>query len=146
MTIDWQHFTWFHALLGGVLIGSAVAAFMLLSGRVAGISGILGGLLRWQAHDRAWRLAFLAGLVFAPLLYAAIWQLPEIVIDASYPLLLIAGVLVGFGTRLGSGCTSGHGICGVSRGALRSWVATGVFIAVGIVTVYLLRHVLGGVV
>lgn len=143
MMVDWQHFTWPAALLGGLLIGIAAAAFMLLNGRVAGISGILGGLLRWQAQDRAWRLAFLMGLVLAPLLYSSARHMPDISIDASYPLLLVAGMLVGFGTRLGNGCTSGHGICGVARGSLRSWVATGVFMGVGIVTVYVVRHGLG---
>jgi hypothetical protein len=140
MTIDWYHFTWIEALLGGLLIGTAVAAFMLISGRVAGISGILGGLLRWQPQDRGWRVAFLLGPVLAPVLYGSIRPMPDIRIDASYPLLLIAGVLVGFGTRLGGGCTSGHGIYGVARRSLRSWTATGVFMAVGIVTVYLVRR------
>jgi hypothetical protein len=140
MTVDWYHFTWLDALLGGLLIGIAVAAFMLLNGRVAGISGILGGLLRWQPKDRTWRVAFLLGLVLAPLLYGSIHQRLDIRINASYPLLLIAGVLVGFGTRLGGGCTSGHGICGVARRSLRSEIATGVFMAVGIVTVYLTHH------
>lgn len=140
MIVDWQHFTWLDALLGGLLIGIAAAAFMLLNGRVAGISGILGGLLRWQPQDSAWRLTFLLGLVLAPLVYANTQQMPDIHIETSYPLLLVAGILVGFGTRLGSGCTSGHGICGVARGSLRSWVATGVFMGVAIVTVYLARH------
>ncbi len=140
MIVDWYHFTWLDALFGGLLIGIAVAAFMLLNGRVAGISGILGGLLRWQSKDRAWRMAFLLGLVLAPPLYGSIYQRLDIRIDASYPLLLIAGVLVGFGSRLGGGCTSGHGICGLARRSLRSEIATGVFMAVGIVTVYLARH------
>lgn len=143
MMVDWQHFTWLDALLGGLLIGIAAAAFMLLNGRVAGISGILGGLLRWQPQDRFCRLAFLIGLVLAPLLYASTRQMTDIRIDASYPLLLVAGMLVGFGTRLGGGCTSGHGICGVARRSLRSWVATGVFMGVAIITVYLARHGLG---
>lgn len=146
MIVDWQHFTWLDALLGGLLIGIAAAAFMLLNGRVAGISGILGGLLRWQAQDRAWRLAFLLGLILAPLVYASTQQMPDIRIDASYPLLLVAGMLVGFGTRLGGGCTSGHGICGVARGSQRSWVATGMFMGVAVVTVYLMRHGLGSIV
>lgn len=143
MIVDWQHFTWLDALLGGLLIGIAAAAFMMLNGRVAGISGILGGLLRWQPQDRAWRLAFLMGLVLAPLVYANILQMPDIRIDASFPLLLAAGMLVGFGTRLGGGCTSGHGICGVARRSQRSWVATSVFMGIAVVTVYLMRHGLG---
>lgn len=143
MIVDWQHFTWLDALLGGLLIGIAAAAFMMLNGRVAGISGILGGLLRWQPQDRAWRLAFLMGLVLAPLVYANTLQMPDIRIDASFPLLLAAGMLVGFGTRLGGGCTSGHGICGVARRSQRSWVATSVFMGIAVVTVYLMRHGLG---
>lgn len=143
MIVDWQHFTWLDALLGGLLIGIAAAAFMLLNGRVAGISGILGGLLRWQPQDRAWRLAFLMGLVLAPLVYANTLQMPDIRINASFPLLLAAGMLVGFGTRLGGGCTSGHGICGVARRSQRSWVATSVFMGIAVVTVYLMRHGLG---
>lgn len=143
MIVDWQHFTWLDALLGGLLIGIAAAAFMMLNGRVAGISGILGGLLRWQPQDRAWRLAFLMGLVLAPLVYANTLQMPDIRIDASFPQLLAAGMLVGFGTRLGGGCTSGHGICGVARRSQRSWVATSVFMGIAVVTVYLMRHGLG---
>ncbi len=143
MIVDWQHFTWLDALLGGLLIGIAAAAFMMLNGRVAGISGILGGLLRWQPQDRAWRLAFLMGLVLAPLVYANTLQMPDIRIDASFPQLLAAGILVGFGTRLGGGCTSGHGICGVARRSQRSWVATSVFMGIAGVTVYLMRHGLG---
>ena len=139
MIVDWQHFTWPDALLGGLLIGIAAAAFMMLNGRVAGISGILGGLLRWRPQDRAWRLAFLMGLVLAPLTL----QMPDIRIDASFPLLLAAGMLVGFGTRLGGGCTSGHGICGVARRSQRSCVATIVFMGIAVVTVYLMRHGLG---
>lgn len=142
MTIDWSSFTPGSALAGGLLIGLAAALFMLLNGRIAGISGILGGLLRPARGDIGWRLAFVLGLLAAPLAYALFAALPALQIDASYPGLVIAGLLVGIGTRYGSGCTSGHGVCGISRLSPRSTVATLAFMAAGFVTVYLLRHVL----
>jgi uncharacterized protein len=143
MSIDWNAFTPWASLAGGVLIGIAVAMLVLLNGRVAGISGIVGGLL-WPARgDTAWRVAFAAGLLSAPLAYALVapWPVPRI--DASSTLLVIAGLLVGIGTRYGGGCTSGHGVCGVSRLSPRSLVATLAFMAAGFATVFVARHVLG---
>jgi uncharacterized membrane protein YedE/YeeE len=142
MSIDWIHFTPWTALAGGLLIGLAASAFVLLNGRIAGISGILGGLLRPAQGDVAWRVAFLAGLVGAPLVYALFSALPEARIDAGDGTLVVAGLLVGLGTRYGSGCTSGHGVCGLSRLSPRSLVATGTFMLAGFVTVFVLRHVL----
>jgi uncharacterized membrane protein YedE/YeeE len=142
MSIDWIHFTPWTALAGGLLIGLAASAFVLLNGRIAGISGILGGLLRPAQGDVAWRVAFLAGLVGAPLVYALFSALPEARIDAGDGKLVVAGLLVGLGTRYGSGCTSGHGVCGLSRLSPRSLVATGTFMLAGFVTVFVLRHVL----
>lgn len=143
MTIDWNHFTPLASLFGGLLIGLAAAVFALFNGRIAGISGILGGLLRPARGDIGWRLAFVAGLVGAPALYGAFTALPEIQIDAGWLTLVAAGLLVGIGTRYGAGCTSGHGICGLSRLSPRSLVATGVFMAAGFLTVFVVRHLLG---
>lgn len=143
MTIDWVHFTPWRSLAGGLLIGLAAAAFVLLNGRIAGISGILGGLLRPSRDDVAWRVAFLAGLVAAPLAYVLVAPLPETYIGAGDGALVGAGLLVGIGTRYGAGCTSGHGVCGLSRLSPRSLVATVSFILAGFVTVYVLRHVIG---
>jgi uncharacterized protein len=126
------------------MIGSSSALFLVLNGRTAGISGILGGLLEADRSEIGWRRAFLAGLLIAPLVYRAFaGVLPPVVLDAPLGLLMLAGLLVGFGTRLGSGCTSGHGVCGVGRGAPRSISATLVFTATAIVTVFVTRHVLG---
>ena len=143
MTIAWNAFTPWSALAGGVLIGLAVAMFVLLNGRIAGISGVVGGLLRPSRGDIAWRAAFIAGLVAAPLLYALVAPLPALRIDAQYGALVLAGLLVGVGTRLGSGCTSGHGVCGLSRLSLRSLVATLLFMGAGFATVFVTRHLLG---
>ncbi len=142
MTIDWQHFTPWASLGGGVLIGLAASLFVLLNGRIAGISGVLGGLLQPRAGDIAWRVLFVAGILLAPTLYGLVTTLPESVIEADYPLLVIAGLLVGVGTRFGSGCTSGHGVCGISRLSPRSLVATMTFMAAGFATVYVTRHLL----
>ncbi|MDB5747539.1 MAG: YeeE/YedE [Massilia sp.] len=142
MTIDWAHFTPQTALAGGVLIGLAAAAFILFNGRIAGISGILGGLLNPQRGDVGWRMAFLAGLLMAPVLYGMVATLPEVTVDAGTGTLVAAGLLVGVGTRYGAGCTSGHGVCGISRGSPRSLVATAAFMFAGFVTVYIVRHVL----
>ena len=139
--IDWTHFTPWTSLAGGVLIGAAAAMLLLLNGRIAGISGILGGLMRPARGDVAWRAAFLAGLLFAPALYALVTRIPAPTIEAGYPLLLVAGALVGIGTRYGSGCTSGHGVCGLSRLSPRSLVATFAFMASGFATVFAVRHV-----
>jgi uncharacterized protein len=142
MAIDWTNFTPWTALAGGLLIGIASAAFILVNGRVAGISGILGGLLRPSRGDLAWRLAFVAGLVLAPFAYLAAAPLPETQIEADTMTLVAAGLLVGIGTRYGSGCTSGHGVCGLSRGSLRSLGATAAFMLAGSLTVFVTRHVL----
>lgn len=143
MAIDWNSFTPWVSLAGGVIIGIAAAMFILLSGRVAGISGVVGGLLRPMRGDISWRAAFIAGLVGAPLLYALFTQVPRPRIDAGYPALVVAGLLVGIGTRYGSGCTSGHGVCGMSRLSPRSLVATAAFMLAGFVTVFVARHVIG---
>ena len=144
MTIDWTAFTPWQAAAGGAAIGLAAALFLLFNGRIAGISGILGGLLRPARGDVGWRIAFTAGLVGAPLVYAAFATLPRPQIDAGYGVLIAAGLLVGIGTRYGAGCTSGHGVCGISRLSPRSLVATALFMAAGFATVFFLRHVLGG--
>ena len=144
MTIDWSHFTPLTALCGGLLIGLAASVLLLFNGRIAGISGIVGGLLqRGKAGDFAWRVAFVLGLLLAPLLYRLFAALPASRIDAGWPVLVVAGVLVGFGSRLGSGCTSGHGVCGLSRLSPRSLLATATFMGTGFVTVYAARHLLG---
>ncbi|OHV95934.1 YeeE/YedE [Janthinobacterium lividum] len=125
-----------------MLIGLSAAVFVLFNGRIAGISGILGGLLEWPKGDIAWRVAFLAGLIGAPLVYGAVLTLPEVRIDADFPTLIIAGLLVGVGTRYGSGCTSGHGVCGLSRMSPRSLVATVAFMLAGFATVFVVRHLI----
>jgi len=152
MHIDWQHFTPWSSLAGGVMLGLAAALFVLLNGRILGISGILGGL-RLRGHgagDRAWRVSFLLGLLAAPLLWMAGegWGLAQpgmmidaMVIDADWGMLIVAGLLVGLGTRYGAGCTSGHGVCGLSRLSPRSLVATMAFMGAGFATVYVLRHI-----
>ena len=143
MTIDWEHFTPWASLGGGVLLGIASALFVLLNGRILGISGIVGGLLAPRRGDIGWRLAFLLGMGAAPFVFAALMPpelLPVVRIDASEPVVALAGVLVGVGTRYGSGCTSGHGVCGLSRLSPRSLVATLSFMAAGFAIVYLLRH------
>ena len=140
MSIDWMNFTPWAALGGGLLIGLASVAFVLLLGRIAGISGILGELLRRPALD--WRAAFLCGLVAAPLLFRLAGGVADVHFVAGWPLIAIAGLLVGYGTRLGSGCTSGHGVCGLSRLSARSMVATATFMTAGIVTTFVIRHLL----
>ena len=143
MTIDWIHFTPWSSLVGGMLIGLAAALLILFNGRIAGISGILGGLLPPTRGDSAWRVLFLLGLVLAPFVWGAVRPLPLLHIEAGHGMLVAAGLLVGIGTRYGSGCTSGHGVCGMARLSPRSVVATCTFVATGFVTVYLLRHVFG---
>lgn len=142
MNIAWQSFTPLTALLGGALIGLAAALLLLLNGRIAGISGVVGGLLRPQRRDIAWRVAFVSGLLLAPVLYGFVAVLPLPRIEAGTGLLIVAGLLVGVGTRYGSGCTSGHGVCGLSRLSLRSLTATLVFMGAGFATVFVLRHLL----
>ena len=137
-------FTPFSALLGGILIGLSAAAMLLLDGKIAGISGILGGILTPTKGDTAWRIAFLGGLLAGGLLLRVV--MPSAFafgLIRPYPILIAAGLIVGFGTRLGSGCTSGHGVCGISRLSPRSIVATGTFIFTGAVTVFVLNHLTG---
>ena len=143
MQIDWIHFTPWTALAGGTLIGIAAAAFLLMNGRIAGISGIVGGLLRPSRADAGWRVAFVGGLLLAPALYSLVARYPAPTIEAGYPALLIAGALVGIGTRYGGGCTSGHGVCGISRLSPRSLVATLAFMAAGFAIVFIVRHAAG---
>jgi uncharacterized membrane protein YedE/YeeE len=143
VTVDWAAFTPWTALAGGALIGAAATLLVLANGRIPGISGILGGLLRRSPPDPGWRIAFLAGLVAAPVLYSLFTAMPAMVVDAGYPMLVVAGLLVGAGTRYGSGCTSGHGVCGLSRLSPRSLVATLAFMGAGFATVLVARHVLG---
>lgn len=137
---------WIFGLAGGLLIGTAAALLLLGNGRIAGISGILGGVLARipEMRGQAEGLAFLAGLIGLPALYALTAGAPAITVTASVPLLVTGGLLVGFGTRLGGGCTSGHGICGLSRLSPRSLVATGVFMGVAAAVVFVLRHLIGG--
>jgi len=141
MTIDWNHFTPWMSLAGGIVLGLASALFILFNGRVLGISGIVGGLLRPKTRDIVWRLSFLLGMLVAPSLYVAFIGPMVATIDASWAMVIVAGLLVGIGTRYGTGCTSGHGVCGLSRMSPRSLVATLSFMAAGFITVFLLRHV-----
>jgi uncharacterized protein len=143
MLIDWNNFTPWASLAGGLLLGLASAAFVLLNGRILGISGIVGGLLRPQRGDISWRLSFLLGMLLAPTLYALTVGARAVTIDAGWGTLVVAGLLVGVGTRYGAGCTSGHGVCGLSRLSPRSLVATLAFMGAGFLTVYLARHALG---
>lgn len=145
MSIDWHHFTPWASLAGGIVLGLASALFILLNGRILGISGILGGLLTPRPGESSWRLAFLLGLLVSPALLS-VWAPSSWVssarIEASWLAVAAAGLLVGFGTRLGSGCTSGHGVCGLSRLSPRSLVATLTFMAAGFAMVFVLRHIL----
>ncbi len=145
MNIDWVHFTPWASLGGGILLGVASALFILVNGRVLGISGILGGLLPPKVGDTGWRIAFLLGMLAAPMVYgllapAGFVQAPRI--DAGSATIVAAGLLVGLGTRYGSGCTSGHGVCGLSRLSPRSMVATLAFMGAGFAMVFVVRHVL----
>lgn len=140
-----ESFTPVSALIGGCLIGTAVGVLLWMNGRIAGISGVLGGVLQGEPGERPWRLAFLAGLVLGPLLSAAIiGEAKPITVTGSLPLLIAGGLLVGFGTRLGSGCTSGHGVCGLARLSSRSLVATASFFSTAALTVFVVRHLVGG--
>ena len=143
MNIDWTHFTPWLSLGGGILLGLASAAFILVNGRILGISGILGGLLVPRLGDMGWRIAFLLGIAASPfvsslILPAGYIEVPRI--EAGFVAIAIAGLLVGFGTRYGSGCTSGHGVCGLSRLSLRSLVSTLTFMGLGFLVVYVMRH------
>jgi uncharacterized membrane protein YedE/YeeE len=140
MTIDWTSFTPWSALAGGLMLGLASALFILINGRILGISGIVGGLLRPRAGDASWRIAFVLGLIFSPLLYGVFADLPPARIEANWGTVILAGLLVGLGTRIGSGCTSGHGVCGLSRLSPRSLIATLTFMGAGFVTVFVLRQ------
>lgn len=145
MSIDWANFTPWASVAGGVLLGVASSLFILLNGRILGISGILGGLLLPKSNDTVWRITFLLGMGAAPVVYG--WLAPADMIqatriDAGFGLIVVAGLLVGLGTRYGSGCTSGHGVCGLSRLSPRSLVATLSFMLAGFVTVAFMRHVL----
>lgn len=140
-----HHFTPVSGLLGGALIGLASAGLMLLTGRIAGVSGIFGGLLAWQPGDRTWRLAFVAGLIAEPLIAAlAGAPLPRPAMSANLALVAVGGLLVGFGSRMGSGCTSGHGVCGFARLSVRSIAATLIFMGTAVITVAVVRHGFGG--
>ena len=145
MTIDWHSFTPWSSLAGGLLIGLAALWLLHTNGRIAGISGIVGDLLRPAPQDRGWRIAFILGMLIAPTVWALAGTLPAMVIDADFPLLIVAGLVVGISTRYGAGCTSGHGVCGMSRLSPRSLVATAAFMASGFITVFVVRHLLGGV-
>ena len=147
MVIDWNHFTPWSSLLGGLILGLSSSAFILLNGRILGISGIIGGLLTSFKGDVGWRISFLLGLFAAPwvgylLMPESLLQIPRI--ESGMSSIAIAGLLVGFGTRYGSGCTSGHGVCGLSRGSVRSLTATIAFMGAGFLTVYLVRHLTAG--
>jgi hypothetical protein len=132
-------------LRGGALIGLAAAVLMMLTGRLAGVSGILGGVLQARPADQGWRIAFIAGLIAAPLVAAVAGApLPRPAMTSSLALVAIAGLLVGFGTRMGNGCTSGHGVCGVARLSTRSMAATAIFMITAIVVVAIVRHGFGG--
>lgn len=139
-----DNFTPVSALAGGVLIGLGAAVLLILNGRLAGVSGIVGTLLRPSGEETGWRIAFIAGLIAGPLAYRLIaGGIPPITIDAPWPILVAGGLLVGFGTNLGSGCTSGHGVCGMARLSPRSVAATVTFMLCAMITVYLARHVVG---
>lgn len=141
MNIDFAAFTPISSFVGGLMIGLAVALLILFNGRIAVISGIVGGLLRPKPGEIAWRVAFIIGLMLAPVVWVLFSALPVIDINASYPLLIAAGLILGISTRYGAGCTSGHGVCGLSRLSPRSLVATLAFITSGVITVFLIRHV-----
>ena len=145
MNIDWAHFTPYASLTGGIILGIASAIFILVNGRILGISGILGGLFPPKVGDTTWRIAFMLGLFAAPAVFHAVVPVQYITaprIEASDFLVVTAGLLVGIGTRYASGCTSGHGVCGLSRLSPRSLVATASFMGAGFITVYVMRHVI----
>lgn len=143
MQIDWMAFTPGPALFGGIVLGIAATLFILLHGRILGISGIVSGLLSPKADDRNWRLILLLGILSAPFWAALLFNIhTAAVIDADWFAIILAGLLVGFGASYGSGCTSGHGICGLSRLSPRSLVATFTFMGAGFLTVFVIRHLL----
>jgi len=143
MNLDWAHFTPWASLAGGIILGLASAIFILVNGRILGISGILGGLMPPKGGDTFWRVAFILGLFTAPTVFHAVVPAEYITaprIDAAELTVVAAGLLVGIGTRYASGCTSGHGVCGLSRLSPRSLVATASFMFAGFVMVYVMRH------
>jgi uncharacterized protein len=142
MTLDWAHFTPWASLSGGLLIGLAAGILILGAGRIMGAAGILGGVVDPRPGDVGWRLWLIAGLLLAPSLLMLFSAARAPLIETSWPALILAGLLVGFGTRLGSGCTSGHGVCGLSRLSPRSIAATALFMLSGFATVFVVRHVL----
>lgn len=145
MQINWLSFTPVPSLLGGMILGLAAALYVLLHGRILGISGIVSGLLHPKQGDVVWRLSLVLGLISAPIWAAMLFEVRPIVeMDVDWYAILIAGLLVGFGAQYGSGCTSGHGICGLSRLSPRSLVATLTFMGAGFLTVFILRHLIGG--
>lgn len=145
MQIDWLSFTPIPSLLGGMILGLAAALYVFLHGRILGISGIVSGLLHPKMTDLAWRLSLVLGLISAPFLAALFFGIiPVVEIDSSWLAIVIAGLLVGFGAHYGSGCTSGHGICGLSRLSPRSLAATLAFMSAGFVMVFVIRHLIGG--
>jgi len=144
MHIHWQEFTPWSSLIGGAIIGISVTILILFKGRIAGISGILGALMQFKNTPKdhyLWRILFLIGLLSSSLIYSLFFTLPNMVIDASFIMLIFAGLLVGFGTRMGSGCTSGHGICGLGRLSPRSLVATLSFMSAGFIACYVFLHI-----
>jgi uncharacterized protein len=145
MNLDWANFTPWSSLTGGIVLGIASALFILINGRILGISGILGGLLPPKIGDTSWRIAFLLGMFAAPTVFHAVVPAEYITaprIEATEWMIVVAGLLVGIGTRYASGCTSGHGVCGLSRLSPRSLVATASFMSAGFVTVYVVRHLI----
>lgn len=143
MQIDWAHFSPWDALAGGAIIGLAAGLLIILLGRIAGVSGVVAGLIPPRSGDAGWRIAFALGLFAAPSVIGIIHAPIAPSFDASQGLLVVAGLLVGFGSRLGGGCTSGHGVCGLSRLSLRSLVATATFMSAAVAAVYILRHSAG---
>ena len=140
MHIDWTHFSPGSALAGGLLIGLAAAWLILVDGRILGVAGVLGGLVPARAGDWTWRASLITGLIVAPIVAQVFFAPARPAIQANAATLVAAGLLVGFGTRLANGCTSGHGVCGVARLSPRSLAATGAFMAAGFLTVFLVRH------
>ena len=140
-----ENFTPLSATVGGALIGLSAVLLMLMNGRIAGISGVFSGTVFGEAGEKTWRVLFVLGLVAGPVVYLlATGRLPAFELDAGWPLIIAGGLLVGFGTRLGSGCTSGHGVCGLSRLSPRSMVSVALFMGAGMATVALLKPVFGG--
>jgi uncharacterized membrane protein YedE/YeeE len=140
--IDWANFTPVSAVAGGLLIGLAVALLIILNGRIAGVSGILSNLFTTTGHERNLRAAFLIGLIVSPIIFQLFHRLPSINQNASYLVLIIAGLMVGIGTHLAGGCTSGHGVCGLARLSLRSLIAVLFFMSSAMITVYITHHIL----